>query len=357
MTNNSLSQFGRADVADRGGILPPIAVFCPIAPAIHPHADTLESRSMRWLAEYDYFGDSRTLRGTKSAEFAARVSPNGITERLQIAADWDYWGFAFDDRSDRGELATDLAAFVRYAHRLLRMVETPESPPVSGDPLVAAVANISARFAAVVTPAQHRRWVAAHRAWLFGVAAQIGATEELDIDRFLAIRLDNAAGEVVTATTELVGGYEVPDAEHAHPRIRALSEMARLIAALDNDLHSYAKTAANRESDRQNIVGVVTAGRRCDLTAGVADAIALRDRIMCRFLAVGATTRTFSSGTRQYVRDLEHVIRGNIDWAAAVPRYVVDGATVSEYFSISTTPADDSTHAPGIPCIDWWWDV
>src|SRR5262245_34819296 len=102
--------------------LPPIAVYCPIPPAIHPAVAAVEAASAVWLAGYHYFSDDadrRALLATKSAEFAARVSPHAITERLQIASDWDYWGFAFDDHSDGGLFATDVAAFTTYAHRLV----------------------------------------------------------------------------------------------------------------------------------------------------------------------------------------------------------------------------------------------
>ncbi|MFE9575246.1 hypothetical protein ACFYO1_02580 [Nocardia sp. NPDC006044] len=339
------------------GRLPAIAVFCPVESAISSHAAELEQKSMTWLAQFGFFGNKERLRSTKSAEFAARVSPNGLFERLQTASDWDYWGFAFDDRSDNGGLSTDLDAFVHYAHRLLRALETPDPRLFDNDPLTAAIADISERFAAQVTPVQHKRWTAAHRAWLFGVAAQIGTTGTMDVNRYVEIRLDNAAGEVVTLTTELVGGYEVTEEEHCHPEIRALSGMARLIAALDNDLHSYAKTAAHGESDRHNIVDILAVEFRYGLHDATAAAVALRDRIMCRFLTLSDTVGTFSAGTRQYVRDLGHIIRGNIDWALSVPRYAVDDSNVSDFFSISAAPADDSTDAPGISCIDWWWDV
>lgn len=44
---------------------------------------------------------------------------------------------------------------------------------------------------------------------------------------------------------------------------------------------------------------------------------------MCRFLALSARTGNFGLDTRRYVRDLGHVIHGNIDWASTVPRYMV----------------------------------
>jgi phomopsene synthease len=157
--------------------------------------------------------DRRRLLATKSAEFAARVSPHAITERLQIASDWDYWGFAFDDHSDGGLFATHVAAFTTYAHRLVRLLEIRGPRLLDPDPLTSAVIDISARFVSCVSPAQHRRWLQAHRAWLFGVAAQVSAAD-LDLNEYLAIRLNNAAGEVVTVTCELVGGYSVPADEH-----------------------------------------------------------------------------------------------------------------------------------------------
>jgi hypothetical protein len=89
---------GRGLVAQSADVeLPPMVVYCPIQPAIHPSAAAVEAASAVWLAHYQYFGDDafrRALLATKSAEFAARVSPHAITEWLQIASDWDYWGFA-----------------------------------------------------------------------------------------------------------------------------------------------------------------------------------------------------------------------------------------------------------------------
>lgn len=86
------------------------------------------------------------------------------------------------------------------------------------------------------------------------------------------------AGEVVTVTIELVGGYEIPDPEYNNPTIRALSEMTGLIAALDNDLHSFAKTVVMGETNQWNIIGVVAAQDGCSLEAAVDRAIPLRGR-------------------------------------------------------------------------------
>lgn len=266
---------------------PTLPIFCPIEPRIHPQAEDIEERSIEWLAGYDYFvgpGGRERLLGTNSAEFAARVAPDGLTERLRMAADWDYLGFAFDDAvCDSGPTSTDPARFIRHANRIIRMLEAPRDPPAADhDPYVTALADISARFAACVTPTRHRRWVLAHRAWLFGVAAQISTAATPGLDDYPAIRINNAAGEVVTATGELVAGDEVPAHEMDLPAVRALTEMCRVLAALDNDLHSYRKTTSQHESNQQNLVTVLAAEQGRGLESAANAAVGIRDRIMCR---------------------------------------------------------------------------
>jgi hypothetical protein len=185
---------------------------------------------------------ARTARHQVRRVCCARVS----TRNHRVAADrirLGLLGIRFDDHSDGGLFATDVAAFTTNAHRLVRLLEIRAPRLLDSDPLTSAITDISARFAACISPAQHRRWVQAHRAWLFGVAAQVSATD-LDLNQYLTIRLNNAAGEVVTVTCELVGGYSIPVDEYHSPAVQALTEMSRLLAALDNDFHSYAKTVA-----------------------------------------------------------------------------------------------------------------
>ncbi|WP_039829446.1 terpene synthase family protein [Nocardia testacea] len=335
-------------------------IFCPIESDIHPAVETIENRSIEWLRAVDFFGDrhrGRTLIATKSAEFMARMAPHGRADRLQIAADWAYWGFAFDDRFDRGSLSKDLAGFVSYATGIVRVLEAPGSALLETDPLVSGLVDISARFAECVTPVRHRRWVQAHRAWLFGVCAEMGTTTAPSVDEYLAIRINNAAGEVVTVSTELVNEYEPPEAELELPRVRALTEMARVLAALDNDLHSHPKTVASNETNQHNLLTVMAARHACGPDEAIARAVRLRDRIMCRFLVAGAQTRGLSTDTRRYLQGLRHVVRGNLDWALEVERYAVDGRTVADCFTITDSPTDSSPSPPGISSIDWWWRV
>lgn len=333
-------------------------IFCPIESDIHPAVETIENRSIEWLRAVGFLDDQhRALIATKSAEFMARMAPHGRVDRLQIASDWAYWGFAFDDRFDRGPLSQDLGGFVSYATKIVRVLEAPGSVLLETDPLVRGLIDISSRFTECVTPVQHRRWTQAHRAWLFGVCAEMSTTTTPSVDEYLAIRINSAAGEIVTVGTELVNGYEPPAGELALPRVRALTEMARVLAALDNDLHSHPKTVALDESNQHDLLTVIAARHACGPDEAVARAVRLRDRIMCRFLVAGAQTRGLSTDTRHYLQGLRHVVRGNLDWALHVERYTVGGRTVADCFTITDSPTDSSPDPPGISSIDWWWQV
>lgn len=94
--------------------LPPF--YCPIAPVMHPEVGEVEARSIEWATRIGLCPDQRRrqrLKGTRSAEFYAGMTPEGITERLEIAAQWVYWGFSFDDSwCDEGAVKTRPGPFL-----------------------------------------------------------------------------------------------------------------------------------------------------------------------------------------------------------------------------------------------------
>ncbi|MBF6176590.1 terpene synthase family protein [Nocardia blacklockiae] len=341
---------------------PPIeeipAFYCPIEPAIHPGVVTLEENARAWLTEWRHFGNApAAVLGSRSAEFCARMTPRGQLDRMQIAVEWTYWGFAFDDTyCDSAPWNTRTTEFARLAGRLLRMLESPGSEIPEPRRALRPLADLARRFAEVGTPVQYRRWVLAQRAWLTGVLWQIGNQSDAvmpSLDDYLAMRINSAAGEPVTAMIELVTGPQIPADELESPAVRACTEMARMLASLDNDIQSYAKDLHHDEAD-QNIVNVLAHQRRCSRVAAVRSAMAARDRIMCRFLHLREKTAPRrSTPTRRYLTDLGHVVRGNLDWGFSTPRYQVPGSPPSGRWT--DRPSDHSTEPPA-STIAWWWD-
>ncbi|WP_221939350.1 terpene synthase family protein [Streptomyces sp. 130] len=301
--------------------------------------------------------------GTRSADFYARFAPHADPERLWLAACWVYWGFAFDDaRCDEGPLAAEPAGFARTAAHTQRALETP-GPLRTDDGFAAAVHDLGERFRACATPVQNRRFHHAHQAWLTGVQWQVcnRATGVMPtLDEYLTMRLHSAGGEPTYAMLEIVNGEEVPARDMDAPAVRALTEMAICVDALDNDRHSFARESTRRQTD-QNLLTVLMAHEGGTPEQALHRAVGLRDTILCRFLELHASVRARAGEPLgRYVDDLAHGIRGNIEWAARTARYAADGiprAVPPARSHWTDTPLPCGPDPRGLPSIAWWWQV
>lgn len=349
--------------------LPPI--YCPLESRVNPALPQVERWAAAWLAELRLCADRRELArvlGTHSADFYARFAPDAEADGLFTAALWVYWGFAFDDACcDRGRLSTRPAEFVPLAARLQRALELPGADDGADDRHTRALRDIAGRFPRLVGPVQIQRFTAAHRAWLSGVSWQIAnqaCSQSPGLDDYLTMRLHSAGGEPTFALLEIANGWDVPGTELDSPAVRALTEMAILVAALDNDRHSFHKELAGGQSD-QNIYTVLR-GEQPGLT--LADAVhqanSLRDRVFCRFRALRERVRPrLGRSGRGYLDGLAYGIRGNAEWGLRVPRYLRVGAPLTGSEGLEDTeivwadgPADPDPAPPRLPTIAWWWD-
>ncbi|NHD15705.1 hypothetical protein G9447_02425 [Actinopolyspora sp. BKK1] len=349
--------------------MPPF--YCPIEPALHPEVDMIEKRAIAWIDKVGIYDDeaqrSRVI-GTNSAEFFSRFAPGGIDDNVLLAAQWVYWGFAFDDvRCDRGPLSDRPDRFVQVAGRVQRVLEAPHSVDTAEDPYLGALHDIGLTMRELATPTQVRRFIDAHRAWLHAVAWQIGnqARNEMPgLDDYITMRLGSCGGFPTMALLEIGNGAEVPDSEMDHPTVRAATEAALLTAGLDNDLHSYRRELQQQHTD-QNIINVLIRHEGHDLQRALLEAVGLRDRIMQLYLRLHAQLLPQASDAlRTYLTCLGRGIRGNIDWALRVPRYTDStppeaSAPEAQHRrpTCTDTPSDDTAGPPSaVPSIAWWWD-
>nr|6TJZ_A Chain A, SVS_variant_AS3 [Streptomyces sp. CWA1]6TJZ_B Chain B, SVS_variant_AS3 [Streptomyces sp. CWA1] len=346
--------------------LPPI--YCPLESAIHPRVHEVEKRAVEWIRRSGMCASEEErawVIATHSADFFARFAPTAADEdRLLATSLWVYWGFAFDDhRCDNGPLSTRPAQFNALAGRVQRALEAPSAED-NGDRFVPALQDIARRFRSFGTPTQVRRFVHAHRAYLSGVAWQIGNQARghmPGLDDYLAMRLLSAGGEPTFAMLEIATGAEVPDREMHRPAVRALTEMAIMVAALDNDRHSLRKELSRGHTD-QNIYSVLMHHRGMSLQEAVEEATKLRDRILLRFLELHDRVRPGAGAELStYLQGLRHGIRGNAEWGLRVPRYLSLGRVPDPMEDAPLTwaesPSDSSpSPLPGAPSIAWWWD-
>ncbi|MFF3319571.1 hypothetical protein ACFYV5_29240 [Streptomyces sp. NPDC003035] len=342
-------------------------IYCPLESAIHPRSRRIEAQAEEWVRDSGMCASERETAwvvATHSTDFYARFAPVADDERLLATSLWVYFGFAFDDaRCDNGPLSSRPAEFNVLAGLVQRAVEAPSADD-RGERYVRPLQDIVGRFRSFGTPAQVRRFVAAHRAWLSGVAWQIGnqASGRMpDLDEFLAMRLLAAGGEPTFAMLELATGLEVPGNELHRPAVRALTEMAILVAALDNDRHSLRKEMSRGHTD-QNIYSVLMHHRGMAVAEAVEEANRIRDRVLVRFMALHDRVRpTAGVELASYLQGLRHGIRGNAEWGLQVPRYVSLGRVPDPMEAAPLAWAEEPSDAapepvPGAPTVAWWWD-
>jgi hypothetical protein len=348
------------DTAD----LPPI--FCPLESAINPRVLAVEDRAIEWINSSGMCASDQeraSVIATHSADFYARFAPTADADRLLAAALWVYWGFAFDDaRCDNGPLSDRPSLFNALAGRVQRAVEAPSYR--DADPYAASVRDIAERFRLMGPPAQVRRFTVAHRAWLSGVSWQIGnqaAGRMPDLDEFMTMRLLSSGGEPTFAMLELATGEPVPDQEFDRPAVRALTEMAICVAAMDNDRHSLRKEMAHGHTE-QNIYSVLMHHRGMSFEEAALAATRLRDRVLLRFMELHDHVRPQASAAlARYLQGLRHGVRGNAEWGLRVPRYLSLGWTPDGMDDMplewAPAPSDTGREAPaGLPSVAWWWD-
>lgn len=343
--------------------LPPY--FCPLESRSHPRAVSIERRALEWVRACGMCATEDEYRRTaasRSVDFYGRFAPGADDDRLLAASLWVYWGFAFDDaRCDNGPLSRRPSEFNAVAGRVQRALEAPTAHD-DGERYTPPLQDIATRFRSLGTSTQFHRFAAAHRAWLAGVCWQVGNYTRGHmprLDEYLAMRLLSSGGEPTFAMLELATGFQVEAAEMHRPAVRALTEMAIAVAALDNDRHSLRKEHANGQD--MNVYRALTQGTDMTLAEAVGAATSMRDRILTRFLELQEQVRKWASTElRTYLLGLCHGIRGNIEWGLHVPRYVgLDAGPAGADEAPprwSDVPAHSGSGPVPIPSVAWWWD-
>jgi hypothetical protein len=345
--------------------------FCPIDPATHPDEDLVAQRSGEWASAVGLVADEAELRrwlSSTSADFYGGMVPHADTDGYQLATDWVYWGFYFDDaHCDQGTNLTSPHRVVPVAARLLRMLDSGDERLCAGNRYLLGLCDLARRYQKFATPTQYDRWVTAQRRWLFGVVQQTtrrAAGMVPTLDDYLLTRLHEAGGPPTQSMFEVANRAEIPGSEMDSPPVRAITEAFWMIASLDNDLVSRHREVLEQQ-DRYNAVDIIARELSLPEEAATVELVRLRDRIMLLFLALrNQLAATASLPLRTYLDTLGHGIRANIDWSLRTPRYEwlrpKDGPSGAEvrlrYRGTCTdTPSDARLAAPPLASVAWWW--
>ncbi|MEU4645665.1 hypothetical protein [Micromonospora sp. NPDC023814] len=332
----------------------------------------LEKRGLAFMERHGLcrgHGRRERVMGTQSALFFAGNCPDADPERLQMAVDWTYAMFVFDDFACDEEAPEDAFSFLDVAVRVIRTLESPVAALLPPDhPFTGPVTDLAQRLHQLASATQRRRLVDAHLSWYLGVAWERAARQQRlmpTLNDYVYTRLLYVAGFPTLAWFQISEPVDIPDEQINAPAVHALTEMASMVAALDDDLYSYGKElwyAARRPTGAGPILNIV---HLYQTHAGASQEVAqrraveLRDRILARFLDVRDTVwPTAEEPLRRYLSNLTSLIRGNYEWGIRAGRYTNPDGRHPGAVAVSGTVTDtpSATGAPAdIPCIAWWW--
>ncbi|MFF4606504.1 family 2 encapsulin nanocompartment cargo protein terpene cyclase [Streptomyces sp. NPDC001339] len=123
------------------------------------------------------------------------------------------------------------------------------------------------------------------------------------------------------AMTDMVGGYVLPAAEYADPRVRRAVTMASTAATLVNDLYSMAKEH-HSDSVEFNLPTVIAAEERCTPREAVERSAAIHDELVRTFEAeAAALALTGSPQLRRFLAGVWAWLGGNRAWHSGSRRY------------------------------------
>jgi hypothetical protein len=289
---------------------------------------------------------------------------------LQLAVDWAYVMFVFDDVvCDEESVGAD--AVLDLSVRIVRTLEAPGAGVLDPrSPFTAPVVDLAERVHRSVGPALVRRMADAHYAWFAGAARQtaVRGRGAPSLNDYVFTRMLDSAVSPTLAWFQLAEPFVIPEEQIAAPAVRALTEMAGTVAAVDDDLFSYGKDlyfaqrrpAAESDAFLGNLVHLFELGHG-DHDRALREAVALRDRIVARFVEVrDQVVPGAEAPLARYLSNLTCLVRGNYEFGLRAGRYtnpdgrcpgaVVTTGTVAGAPSAVGAPAD-------VPSIAWWWDA
>jgi Terpene synthase family 2, C-terminal metal binding len=314
----------------KGGVMnsaleiPPL--YCPFPDHVHPEADEIDRKSLRWLDGFGLIADPavRARFGrSKIGWLASRTTPHADAELVQLLSDWQMWLFAFDDvRSEESEAGAHPGLMARSLVSYLRILQEPDTQVREEDPFTAALRDLPRRLGLVASQVQVDRFVTSVLGYWFAQVWE--ATNRADavwptVEEYTAMRVHTGAVPTCLALIDVVGRFELPAAELARHDVKALTTKAINVVCWANDIHSYEKEIA-RSNHPVNLPTLL----HCRDGGTIQEAIDLAARMHDDEVAAYCDLRRrIAAGPKleRYLDGLQSWMRGNLTWSLSTGRY------------------------------------
>ncbi|GAA3052353.1 family 2 encapsulin nanocompartment cargo protein terpene cyclase [Kitasatospora albolonga] len=318
--------------ADRPGL----SLHCPPPVRDDPAlGEEVNERLVAWAGDCGIYADR--LEKLRAAHFGRLLmlthpdteDPDRLLAAAKCAlAEWAVDDYYCDEEADGAvpelagarlllaNAAVDPAHLpLRYAPRLERGLRE--------DPVLVALRSALEHLARYASPQQVARLKHELAAIFVAFGAEAAwrmAAELPPVWQYLVNRQPNSFLPCI-ALIDPVGGYELPAAEYADPRVRRAVTTASLASVLVNDLYSMAKESRSGTLDF-NLPTLVAAEEGCSTEEAVRRSIEVHDELVRTFEAEAALlVPTGSPALARYLAGVYAWLGGNHEWHRTSPKY------------------------------------
>lgn len=334
-------------------------IFCPLTPVTYPPIGRLIQAAAEWLGRLSP-GPAQNLKmqAVAGTELCTHFFPEGSTDRLLSLSKYSAWSFQLDDLLESGELGGPAeAATVLLA--LARIMEAPEAGLLGDLPLAVACADVARDLWSWASPVQMARFTATFRVWMDGFIWESALRErqgDVSLNAYMAMRVLAAGSANAVPMACMAVGLELPARQWHDPAVVAAREAAMAVAVLDNDRYSRAKSVESGDEAPDVVDVVLRRNPGLSPEQALTEAVAIRDRVMALYLRLSERLRRDADeALLTYLRCLDLLITGNLDFGATCLRYV-DPTAPAAGLPWSDKPSDSTPGPVPIPTFAWWWD-
>ena len=300
------------------------SLYCPFTSSVHEDASSVHAGSVQWAQSLGMLPTEQHVKHAHKAKvgwLVARAFPTATSCGLQLVADWTVLFCVLDDHIEKYGTAVDVEEYLLNLLDLFRA----DIAGASNDPFAAGLLDIRARLLAMGSVSYFMGFADRLEVLFKGFITEARNRDNAqipDLTSYLPLREVTVGLQVMYGLAELLEGFSLPAAVHAHPLIQALARHTSNIVGWANDLFTYEKEF--REGEIHNLVLVLMNELGISLTEAVVQATALHDNEIHSFLSCIDQLPSFGAADRDvacYVEMLRCWIRGHLDWAHETGRY------------------------------------
>lgn len=319
-----------------------IALYYPMDYDIVPDGrhEELLTATLRWSVERGVVRPAsptqRSLARMRSDLATVLAYPTAREGAAQLISDFIGWYLLLDDalESSGGPGDAMLAAmpsvFERYLEALAgaRAPDSPAASHASGELLQGAL-DLGARLRLLGGPAWQARFLGSMRTYFFqGVLPEMthyarGTLPSLT--EYTDLRVDSSGAYPIFDLIEVASGRELPEEIAAHPLIRELRRAAALTISWANDVLSFHKETQPNRTGALNLPYLLMADGELSEQQAFIVTVGIHNGEMKRYLRLQQAVREDAvldrAIVRAWLRDLDVVMRGLLEWQLLAARY------------------------------------